>query len=567
MDTNKREIWFKGVVKAVTLFSDTTFSTATKQLKNIQLSQIEINQTVVLDKFEPKLEKKDPYLEYLTLSDVKIRFKGTSHEQIAFNEDIETIVIRDVKYLQKVAIDGQIYYVLEGIIYFKKAVIPIQVPTINIDGNIENVETLELDTKNEKVTSISDYAVYAPFVPPVTRRSETDWQHLLGTQKRWFGWDLLFMLFFGFITYKTLLFPVFLIVGGIYLLYSLKSLYNSWYGFENKPNGNISSGGCFSTIFYIFALIAMLVCFYLGKNEIAKIIVGIICLTLLFKILFSGSNFSSKILNLLGGIFILFLIFLGFTYLTKNKKAQHKLKDDEKIDFQDKNKAIKTGDSLLHYRDWKTLSSNQLDGKYYTQYPQFFDSEIQRKNLNETQLPDVYYKLIQKDKLLLNSYIALFDSIQKVRNFNQIELADAIVSSIQSIPYVLVHEGSCQSAINNGNSSFIIQYHRQGKECLPNIKYGVQSGYEFMHNLKGDCDTRTLLCFEILNHFKYSVAMLLSLEYGHCILGVELPLHGLSLSSNNHNYLVWETTAKGFKPGELAPEISNLNKWSIGLTN
>jgi hypothetical protein len=50
-------------------------------------------------------------------------------------------------------------------------------------------------------------------------------------------------------------------------------------------------------------------------------------------------------------------------------------------------------------------------------------------------------------------------------------------------------------------------------------------------------------------------------------LGVELPLHGLSLSSNNHNYLVWETTAKGFKPGELAPEISNLNKWSIGLTN
>jgi hypothetical protein len=357
MDTNKREIWFKGVVKAVTLFSDTTFSTATMQLKNIQLSQIEINQTVVLDKFEPKLEKKDPYLEYLTLSDVKIRFKGTSHEQIAFNEDIESIVIRDVKYLQKVAIDGQIYYVLEGIIYFKKAITPIQVPTINIDGNKENVETFDLDTKFEKGNRISDYAVYEPFVPPVTRRSETDWQHLTGTQRSWFGWDLLIMLFFGFLTYKTLLFPVFLIVGGIYLLYALKTLYTTWYVAEDKPNVSLSNVGCFSTIFYIFAIIAVLVCLYIGRNEIAKIIVGIICLKILFKILFSGSNSSSKILNLLGGIFILFLIVLGFIFLTKNKKSQHKLKDEEKIDFQDKNKTIKLGDSLLHYRDWKTLSS------------------------------------------------------------------------------------------------------------------------------------------------------------------------------------------------------------------
>jgi hypothetical protein len=61
--------------------------------------------------------------------------------------------------------------------------------------------------------------------------------------------------------------------------------------------------------------------------------------------------------------------------------------------------------------------------------------------------------------------------------------------------------------------------------------------------------------------------MLISLEYGHCIIGIDLPLNGLSLRSNNHNYLVWETTSKGFKPGELAPEISDMNKWTIAVTN
>jgi hypothetical protein len=88
-----------------------------------------------------------------------------------------------------------------------------------------------------------------------------------------------------------------------------------------------------------------------------------------------------------------------------------------------------------------------------------------------------------------------------------------------------------------------------------------------LHNLKGDCDTRALLCFELLNHYKFSVALLISPVYGHCILGIDLPLNGLSLRTYKHNYLVWETTSKGFKPGELAPQISDMNKWIVAVTN
>jgi hypothetical protein len=253
--------------------------------------------------------------------------------------------------------------------------------------------------------------------------------------------------------------------------------------------------------------------------------------------------------------------------LTNNKTKQGEKSDPDKVDFQDKNKIIKSGDSLLHYRDWSTLARAALNGKYYTQYPQFNDSEKQRNSLQPEQMAVIYTKLAQKDRSLLSSYIKVFDSIGKTKKLNKIQLADAIVSSIQSIPYVLVHEESCQDAINNSNSSFLVQYHREGKECLPNIKHGIQSGYEFLHNLKGDCDTRALLCFELLSHYKYSVAMLISMEYGHCILGIDLPINGLSLRTANHNYLVWETTSTGFKPVELAPEISDLDKWSIAITN
>jgi len=52
-----------------------------------------------------------------------------------------------------------------------------------------------------------------------------------------------------------------------------------------------------------------------------------------------------------------------------------------------------------------------------------------------------------------------------------------------------------------------------------------------------------------------------------CILGIDLPLSGLSKSTSQHKYLVWETTAKHFKPGELPPQVGDMNKWQISLTN
>lgn len=261
---------------------------------------------------------------------------------------------------------------------------------------------------------------------------------------------------------------------------------------------------------------------------------------------------------------LLALMALWFVFGGNNTSVND---DESKEEFIKNNKIIRTGDSLLHVRQWKDYQIKQFSGKYYTYYPEFDNSVQFRNKFESNDFSEIYQTLINKDKKTIEVYAKLFDSLNTANKWNRQQLAEAIVTSIQSIPYVLVHDQSCQQAIQESGSSFLIQYHKDGKECLPNIKFGVQGGYEFMHNLKGDCDTRSLLCFELLSRFKFPVAMLISEEYGHCILGIDLPMKGKSVGNYRHNYLVWETTAPGFKPGELSPEISDMDKWHIAITN
>jgi hypothetical protein len=45
---------------------------------------------------------------------------------------------------------------------------------------------------------------------------------------------------------------------------------------------------------------------------------------------------------------------------------------------------------------------------------------------------------------------------------------------------------------------------------------------------------------------------------------VEIPSHG---DQKNRVREIVETTAKHFKPGELAPQVGDMNKWQISITN
>jgi hypothetical protein len=95
---------------------------------------------------------------------------------------------------------------------------------------------------------------------------------------------------------------------------------------------------------------------------------------------------------------------------------------------------------------------------------------------------------------------------------------------------------------------------------------GVQSPYEFMHNLKGDCDTRSLFGHAVLNRLGISSSVWVSSAYGHSILGVGVPgSSGNRKVINGVPHYGVELTAKGFRIGMVAPDQSQMSNWNVAI--
>ena len=124
MATKTIFVWVKGDLKALSTFNETSLSTSSKKVNDVLLSQIEISNAVILDDFDPKLERKNPYLEFdSTLPNVKVRFKGLSHDEVAFSEDIDGLLINEVEFIQKIHLNNIDNYVVKGTAYFLRKII------------------------------------------------------------------------------------------------------------------------------------------------------------------------------------------------------------------------------------------------------------------------------------------------------------------------------------------------------------------------------------------------------------------------------------------------------------
>ncbi len=177
---------------------------------------------------------------------------------------------------------------------------------------------------------------------------------------------------------------------------------------------------------------------------------------------------------------------------------------------------------------------------------------------------DLYQEFYQKDSQKLDSLVLYFSKERASKKLSALETAEMVTTFIQEIPYCLVHDGSCQEASRQGG--FVAQYHAEGKTCLPEVIGGVQSPYEFIHNLKGDCDTRSLLGYTILSKLGIASSVWVSREYGHSILGVAVPVNSSNYKVvSGTRYFGVELTAKGFRIGMIAPENTNMNNWNVVL--
>ena len=260
-------------------------------------------------------------------------------------------------------------------------------------------------------------------------------------------------------------------------------------------------------------------------------------------------------------------------------------RDQEEVDWDKERETKQVSDSiiddsgnkdLLHYyqhnHNWKENTGQKHSGKFKVRQDFYPNSQKNREELNisaynsSTYWHEVYGAIIRNDNGKLTEICKMFSEIGKQKQLNRNEFADMIVTSVQWIPYVLVLEKSCEESIYDGG--FVSDYLAQGKPCLGDIKFGIQSPVEFMSNFQGDCDTRALFCFQILDYFDYDVAVLVSETYGHAVLGISSNIGGGDyVKYKGKRYYGWETTSIGFKAGNMAPDCSNMRYWSVALSN
>jgi hypothetical protein len=77
----------------------------------------------------------------------------------------------------------------------------------------------------------------------------------------------------------------------------------------------------------------------------------------------------------------------------------------------------------------------------------------------------------------------------------------------------------------------------------------------------GDCDTKSILAYIILEKLGFDVAIMASEEYSHAMLGVATTATGKYLTMGGKKYYFLEMTYPDWWLGELASDCNNLRYW------
>jgi len=222
----------------------------------------------------------------------------------------------------------------------------------------------------------------------------------------------------------------------------------------------------------------------------------------------------------------------------------------------------KSSSILITSRSWQDFSYNQYCTNYITSEQSFDKMESLRNNYEDTYSQTseefwgrLYNELYQQNKNHLTGLLDSLDAIKTLHKFNNSDFANMIVTFVQDIPYAyILDQADCdeQESVYGG--------------CLENIKYGILSPIEFLHTLKGDCDTRTVLLYTILKELGYEPKIAVSNAYEHSVLLLNIPSSGNDyVYDKSRKFYFWETTAPGWQAGILPPDMRDIGKWNVVL--
>ncbi|MFM7104119.1 MAG: hypothetical protein ACKOW8_01260 [Flavobacteriales bacterium] len=346
----------------------------------------------------------------------------------------------------------------------------------------------------------------------------------------------------------------------------------------NQPQAK-NNFGCLSTILLMTGL---LTCFQSFNHASRTTIYALIFITLCYLI----SRIQTKMIwrVLIGIVFVISLVAYWSNYFHvdwqrifqhRNKEGRTQIEPPIPIEVTDRD-GNKKLDSLFHHEvHWDDFMNRNYSERYGTTLGQYTQSSNMHRALSQVDAAgdvrmywsSIYQALVTNDSYKLDSLVQYFEHQRDSLQLNPTETAEAVVTFIQEIPYYLVHDGSCEEAMNAGNE-FMTEYHMEGKPCLAQMVAGIQGPYEFIHNLKGDCDTRSLLCHALLTQLGIPSSVWVSEAYGHSLIGI-----GVSSAGNNYKtvsgqrHFATELTAKGFRVGMISPEHTDMDNWLITIKN
>ncbi len=352
---------------------------------------------------------------------------------------------------------------------------------------------------------------------------------------------------------------------------------------QNTTSNNQGSnnGGCLKGLGSIFGFLVFAL-FLISLWSTSKILFAILLfsgLSWLLSRLFN-SGLLKSILNILL-LVVLFGFIFSFFYKTSSTKKPVKTRSGNIKISPPVPKKDSTGNNLTDYVTekevkWFDFINYNYQAKYETSVRSYQGSQKEQTEINNVASQSTssikyftkyYAGLYSMDEGKINEIVKIFKDSAVKKKMNPNQTAEMVITFIQEIPYYLVHDESCAKSVATGNS-FVKEYHAANKPCLPNVKGGVQSPYEFLHNLKGDCDTRSLLGYAILKKLNIAASVWVSEAYGHSIMGVGVQNgHGIYKTVNGIKHYGVELTAKGYRLGMVAPENNNPYNWDITVYN
>ena len=346
--------------------------------------------------------------------------------------------------------------------------------------------------------------------------------------------------------------------------------------FKTTAQSSGKQFGCFSILSSLFfaslwGLTLMYLWFSLPKFFWPLLIIGLFWVVL--------RRFNWRVWAIRLGWLLIFVVIYFWVNNYKTIKSDLLPKQTKEGNIKiDPPKETKNAANVKDYASTKQIKWWDFSDRNYLLYfstsaIKFFDSKANRekaKNYIEQDQIDfftsVYSSMTKYDSSGLDSVVSLLNKQAELKQLNPIQKAEMVITFIQEIPYVLVHDMSCSEAQKSDPNGFITEYHREGKPCLANIIAGVQSPYEFLHNLKGDCDTRTVLGYSLLTKMNIPASIWVSEAYGHSVLGVGLPVGtGSYKDIKGMKHYAVELTAKGYRLGMISASNRNMNNWDITL--